>query len=66
LTIRELQVLPYIARGFTVRETSDMMHLSPKTVEVHKMRLMRKLDIHDRVLLARFAIREKLIPVWED
>lgn len=66
LTIRELQVLPYIARGFTVRETSDLMHLSPKTVEVYKMRLMRKLDIHDRVLLTRFAIREKLIPVWED
>jgi DNA-binding NarL/FixJ family response regulator len=66
LTARELQLLPYIARGLTVRQTAEIVHLSPKTVDVHKMNIMAKLGIHDRVTLARFAIREGLIPVWED
>ncbi len=66
LTPRELQVLPYIARGYTDRQTAEILHLSPKTVDVHKTHIMAKLDIHDRVTLARFAIREGLIPVWDE
>jgi len=66
LTPRELQVLPYIARGFTVRQISEITHVSPKTVDSHKTNLMAKLGIHDRVTLVRFAIREGLIPVWEE
>jgi DNA-binding NarL/FixJ family response regulator len=59
-------VLPYIARGYTNHQIAEIVHLSPKTVDVHKTHLMAKLGIHDRVTLARFAIREGLIPVWED
>ncbi len=66
LTKRESQVLPYIARGFSTVEISEILHVQPKTVDVHKTRIMAKLDIHDRVTLTRFAIRERLIPVWED
>jgi DNA-binding NarL/FixJ family response regulator len=65
LTKRELAVLPYIARGFTVKETSEILFLSPKTIDHHKMHLMAKLGVHDRVALARLAIREGVIPVWE-
>jgi DNA-binding NarL/FixJ family response regulator len=36
------------------------MHLSQKSVDSHKYRIMNKLGIHDRVLLARYAIREGL------
>lgn len=58
LSRRELEVLGYLAQGLAVKEVAKVMHLSPKTVDNHKSKIMAKLDIHDRVELARFAIRE--------
>ncbi len=60
LTEREMQILTYIARGFSKKEIAGIMHLSVKTVDNHSTRLMGKLNIHDRVHLARFALREGL------
>ncbi len=42
------------------KEIAETIHLSVKTVDNHSTSLMNKLDIHDRVELARFAIREGL------
>lgn len=64
LTKRELQVLTYIAHGFSTKEIAAMMAVSPKTVDRHKASVMLKLDTHDRVLLTHFAIREGLISPW--
>jgi NarL family two-component system response regulator LiaR len=61
LTEREVQVLQYIARGLSKREIADVLHLSERTVNCHTASLMAKLDIHDRVELARYAIREGLV-----
>ena len=47
-------------RGLTKKEIGNLMHLSTKTIESHSTRVMDKLDIHDRVELARYAIREGL------
>jgi DNA-binding NarL/FixJ family response regulator len=60
LTPRELEVLRYLARGMSKKQVAATMHLSVKTVEYHSASLMNKLDIHDRVELARFAFREGL------
>lgn len=60
LTARELEVLRYISRGLSKKEIATTMHVSVKTVSRHTENLMEKLDIHDRVELARFAIREGL------
>lgn len=60
LTNRELEVLGYIAKGMSKKEIARVTHLSVKTVDRHCANLMTKLDIHDRVELARFAIREKI------
>ncbi len=60
LSHRETEVLQYLARGMAKKEIAQTMHISVKTVERHADRLMAKLDIHDRVELARFAIREGL------
>lgn len=60
LTPRELEVLRYVARGMAKKDIAKTMHLSVKTVDNHCTSLMTKLDIHDRVDLARFAIREGL------
>ncbi|MBN1345132.1 MAG: response regulator transcription factor [Phycisphaerae bacterium] len=61
LTPREIEVLRYIAKGMSKKEMAATMHLSVRTVEVHTQRLMRRLNLHDRVELARFAIREGLV-----
>ncbi len=66
LTERELEVLPYVARGLSIEQTAVTLCIRPKTVDVHRARLMAKLGIHDRATLTRLAIRESLIPVWED
>lgn len=63
LTQREMEVLRYLARGLSKKEIAATMHLSVKTVDNHSASLMAKLDIHDRVELARFAIREGLAEV---
>lgn len=60
LTARELEVLRYIARGLSKKDIASIMHLSVKTVDNHSTSLMSKLNIHDRVELARYAIREGL------
>lgn len=61
LTPREMDVLRYIARGFSKRDIADTLNISLKTVEKHAENLMARLEIHDRVELTRFAIREKLV-----
>lgn len=60
LTGRQLEVLRHLARGESVKEVARAMHLSEKSVDSHKYRIMHKLGIHDRVELARYAIREGL------
>jgi len=61
LTDRERQILRYLAQGLTKKEIARVVGISPKTVDQHSAHLMGKLDIHDRVELARFAIREGLL-----
>ena len=59
LSPRELEMLRYIARGMSKKEIAGAVHISVKTVDKHCANLMDKLDIHDRVELTRFAIREE-------
>jgi DNA-binding NarL/FixJ family response regulator len=61
LTSRQVEVLRHLACGQSVKEIATMMQLSQKSVDSHKYRIMNKLGIHDRVELARFAIREGLM-----
>jgi DNA-binding NarL/FixJ family response regulator len=61
LTPRELEVLRYLAHGMSQKQVASTMHLSAKTVHCHTTNIMTKLDIHDRVELARFAIREGVV-----
>ncbi len=61
LTRRELEVLRLLARGQSKKEIAGNLHLSQNTVNRHTSSVMTKLGIHDRVDLARFAIREGLV-----
>lgn len=61
LSRREEEVLCYVARGYTKKQIAEDMNLSIKTVEGHTDHLMKKLGIHNKVDLARYAIREGYI-----
>jgi DNA-binding NarL/FixJ family response regulator len=60
LTSREREILQLIAEGETTKEIAWRLELSVKTVESHRIRLMRKLDIHETATLVRYAIRRGL------
>lgn len=60
LTRREIEVLRYISRGLSRKEITALIHVSIKTLDNHISRIKKKLQIQDRVELARFAIREGL------
>ncbi len=60
LSAREVETLRYISRGLSMKEIAALMCVGRRTAEKHTENLMRKLAIHDRVELARFAIREGL------
>lgn len=57
LTSREQEVMTLLAEGRTVREVAAELSLSIKTIEAHKLNLMRKLDIHNRASLVDYAVR---------
>ena len=63
LTDRERETLKLVVEGHTTREIADMLVVSPKTVEWYKTSLMKKLNIHNRTDLIKFAIRKRLITV---
>jgi len=60
LSGRELQVLEGISAGQSLGQIAERLHLSPKTVSTHKMRLMEKLSIDNNADLIRYAIRHGL------
>jgi two-component system response regulator NreC len=61
LSDREREILVYLAEGESLKEVAQRLRLSIKTVDAHKANLMRKLDLHDRSELIRYAVRKKLI-----
>lgn len=61
LTPREQEVLTFIAEGYTNREIAEALVISVKTVDRHRENIMRKLDLHSRVGLVKYAIEKGLI-----
>lgn len=58
LTPRERQVLQLVGEGKSTKQIAEVLHISVKTAEFHRGRLMKKLDVHDTANLVRYAIRE--------
>ena len=61
LTDREREVLQLIAEGNSTRDIAELLHMSVKTAETHRARLMGKLDIHSTAELTQYAIRKGVI-----
>jgi two-component system response regulator NreC len=61
LTEREREVLTFLAEGANNAEIAESLVISPKTVERHRENIMRKLNLHSRAELVRYAIRKGII-----
>jgi DNA-binding CsgD family transcriptional regulator len=62
LTSRQREILQLIAEGQNTKQIAAILKVSPKTVEYHRMKLMKCLNIHDVPGLVRFAMQEGLLP----
>lgn len=61
LTPRELEVLTLIAGGMTNAEIGERLVISVKTVDRHRENIMRKLNLHSRIDLVKYALKMGLI-----
>jgi DNA-binding NarL/FixJ family response regulator len=57
LTGREREVLQLVAEGHSTKDIAGRLHLSVKTIDTHRQRLMEKLSIHSVAGLTKYAIR---------
>jgi DNA-binding NarL/FixJ family response regulator len=62
LTSRQREILQLVAEGQNTKGIAEILKVSPKTVEYHRMKLMDCLNVHDVPGLVRFALRVGLIP----
>ena len=63
LSGRQRDVLRLVAEGRSTPAIARELQLSVKTVETHRAAVMRRLNIHDRVGLVRYAVRVGLVPL---
>jgi two-component system response regulator NreC len=61
LTRREAEVLQQLANGLSNEQIAAALVISSKTVERHRENIMRKLNLHSRAELVRYAIRKGII-----
>jgi DNA-binding NarL/FixJ family response regulator len=61
LTNREREILTFIAEGLCNKEIACRLNIGTRTVETHRERLIRKLDIHSTAGLTKFAVAKGLI-----
>jgi DNA-binding NarL/FixJ family response regulator len=60
LSTREREVLQLMAEGQATKEVARSLHVSVKTVETHRAKMMEKLNLHSVAELTKYAIREGL------
>jgi DNA-binding CsgD family transcriptional regulator len=61
LTLRERQVLQLVAEGHSTKQIAGILGIGVKTAESHRLRIMKKLGIHETATLVRYAIREGIV-----
>lgn len=63
LTPREQEIMRLLTEGFKIREISEMLGISPKTVDNHRAHIMQKLDLQSTIEMVRYAAKIGLIDV---
>jgi len=62
LTTREAEVLDRLQSGLTNREIADTLDISPRTVEIHRANMLRKMDTKSALTAIRMSIHAKINP----
>jgi len=57
LTDREFEVFQLIGQGLETKQMAQKLHISAKTVEVHRAKIKGKLELHSMTELIRYAVR---------
>jgi len=65
LTVRELEVLQLVVRGYSTQQMADHLGVSRHTVRTHVQQVLRKLQIHGRGKIANAAAAAGLVDVAE-
>lgn len=63
LTPRQREVLQLVAEGLSAKEIAAMLHISARTVEFHKYRIMEDLNLRTNAELVQYAIKEGIASV---
>ena len=63
LSPREHEVLPLLAQGDTDLEIAKRIHVSPHTVATYRKRVMKKLDLHSKTDILKYALQRGLVSV---
>ncbi len=61
LSAREREIFQLIAEGHTSREIAEMLFLSQRTVQGHRLKIMEKLNLHNRTELIKYAMRKGVV-----
>lgn len=61
LTSREIEVLKLVAEGYTNKSVASLLHISSKTVETHRSRIMKKLELETYADLVKYAVKTGII-----
>ena len=60
LTKKELEVLRLVAKGLTISEAAELMHLSQHTIIGHRRNIMQKLGVHSATAIVKYAYENNL------
>lgn len=63
LTLREIEVLGWVARGKSAWEVGEILHITKRTVDEHVQRAARKLGAANRIHAVALAVRDRIIDV---
>jgi DNA-binding NarL/FixJ family response regulator len=63
LTARQREVLQLVAEGHSAKQIAALLHISPRTVEFHKYRMMELLGIRTQAELIQYAIKQGIASV---
>ena len=61
LTEREVEVLRLITKEYNSIQIADELHLSVNTIETHRKKLIKKLNVKNAVGLAMYAVKNKIV-----
>jgi DNA-binding NarL/FixJ family response regulator len=58
---REVEIIGFVCKEFTIKEIANMLRLSPRTVESHRARIMRKMKVKSMAGMVAYAFKHKLL-----